>query len=467
MKTSEAYKIIIEIEDSIDIESLTLDDFNTWPILRMILWSNLTSNGVSVEKKNYLAKTYNLVKGIVSKIFYSYRKVEYKADSEKIFFSRPVYLQKLYSNKYVDRIVDPIIDLLASSHNLTKYYFQKIPEEKKLINDYFNFSPNTSFRSIKISQQQKEIINDIEILLNNESLNLKRKYMDELHKFIKWYTSAKKLLQKHNNLKEVYIACWYFPDMMGICAAASELGIKTIDIQHGKQGKYQAMYSGWTKIPEKGYDLMPDSFWCWGQPSCDHILASSPNRKKHIPFIGGYPWIDYYKKNSPPQKLITNHTNIIVLVTMQSPQGSNKERIPDFIMKFLFSNNTDDLEFIFRLHPDDEEGFNYCKERLKVVDSRLYSIDTGSVNLYDLMRVATHHVTAYSSCCYEASLFNVPTLLYGDESKEIYKEDIDNKVFAWTNSNSDDLSNWLYSDMHSILDTSNSYIDNNHLNTLK
>ena len=467
MKTFEAYKAIIKIENSINTSSFTLDGFNTWPILRMVLWSKLTSNDVNIESQNYIVKTYNLIKGIVSKIFYSYKRVKFKEDSEKIFFSRPVYLQKLDKDKYVDRIVDPVMDLFAASYNLTKYYFTQIPKEKKLVNDYFNFNPHASFRSIKLSQKQRDIIDDIETLLNNESLDLINNYKHDLHKFITWYTSAKRLLKKHNNLKEVYLACWYFPDMMGICAAASELGIKTIDIQHGKQGKYQAMYSGWTKIPEEGYDLMPDSFWCWGQPSCDHILASSPNRKKHIPFIGGYPWVDYYKKNSPSIKLKTNHAKTIVLLTMQAPLASSKERIPEFIIKFLLSKDIEDLEFIFRLHPNDEKGLNYCKERLKVINPSLYSIDDGSVNLYDLMKVATHHITAYSSCCYEASLFNVPTLLYGDESKEIYKEDIDNEVFTWINSNSDDLTNWLYSDTYSKLHTSNPYIDNSHLDTYK
>ena len=73
---------------------------------------------------------------------------------------------------------------------------------------------------------------------------------------------GKKNIIKTKKLKEMCLTSWYFPDMIGVCAAASELGIKAIDVQHGKQGKYQAMYSGWTKIPESGYALMPDNFWC-------------------------------------------------------------------------------------------------------------------------------------------------------------------------------------------------------------
>ena len=33
---------------------------------------------------------------------------------------------------------------------------------------------------------------------------------------------------------------WYFPEAMGIIAAAKELNISTIEVQHGKQGQFQA-----------------------------------------------------------------------------------------------------------------------------------------------------------------------------------------------------------------------------------
>jgi hypothetical protein len=293
-------------------------------------------------------------------------------------------------------------------------------------------------------------------------MELHESYANELLIFVGYYFSAKKLLENHKNLEEVYLACWYFSDAMGVCAAADELGIKTIDIQHGKQGKYQAMYSGWTKLPINGYALMPDSFWCWGQPSCEHILASSPNRKKHIPFIGGYPWIEYYKKNMLPVDSKTTDSKIRVLLTMQTPQAGNLERIPDFIIDFLSSSTIEDVHFTFRYHPNDIYGYHYCKERLTSIDPVLYSIDRGTQNLYDVFRVVTHHITAYSSCCYEASMFNVPTLLYGEESKEIYEDDINNHTFTWINSNEESLRAWLLLDSYDKPNTAMPYIDKIH-----
>lgn len=464
MKISDAFKLILKIEDLVDTEVFTWKDFKMWPLMRRILWFKL----VSVSSINKADKNKNRLvplvrfKNLMSKIYCSFKENKAKEDSEIIYFSRPAYLQEIKSQGYIDRIVDPLIYSLNDGKKTTKYYFSKIPKEKQLIYEYFDFYQKSPLKNIKISSHQKKVLFEISKFLDINSIELHESYANELLIFVGYYFSAKKLLENHKNLEEVYLACWYFSDAMGVCAAADELGIKTIDIQHGKQGKYQAMYSGWTKLPINGYALMPDSFWCWGQPSCEHILASSPNRKKHIPFIGGYPWIEYYKKNMLPVDSKTTDSKIRVLLTMQTPQAGNLERIPDFIIDFLSSSTIEDVHFTFRYHPNDIYGYHYCKERLTSIDPVLYSIDRGTQNLYDVFRVVTHHITAYSSCCYEASMFNVPTLLYGEESKEIYEDDINNHTFTWINSNEESLRAWLLLDSYDKPNTAMPYIDKIH-----
>ena len=462
MKFAEALKLIINIEEVVNTEEFTWKGFHTWPLIRKILWLKLITtnyNSEVVQKENKISFLLH-IKKFTLYLLNSFKKTKIKKDSRVIFFSRPSYLQKMYSGRYFDRIVDPIIESFEINEKVTKYYSEKISKEKVLIHSSFHLYQNSPLMMIKIPKQQKKLLDDIAKLLDINSLELQQSFSKDLQLFVGWYDSAKELLKKHLNLKEIYIGCWYFPDTMGVCAAADELSIKTIDVQHGKQGKYQAMYSGWTKLPKNGYALMPDSFWCWGQPSCEHILASSPNRKKHIPFIGGYPWIEYYKKNMLPLDSKNSSSKIRVLLTMQTPQAGNLERIPDFIIDFLSSSTIEDVHFIFRYHPNDIYGYHYCKERLVLIDPSLYSIDSGTQNLYDVFRVVTHHITAYSSCCYEASLFNIPTLLYGEESKEIYEDDINNDIFTWINSNEESLRAWLHSDSNDKPNTAISYIDN-------
>lgn len=462
MNNSDTHNMIMKIEDSVDVNSLSYEGFNTWPLLRKIIFLELRSTIKENKnnKKEYLINFFQRIKSILSVSLGSLKKTETIRDVEKIFFSRPPYLQETDSNNFVDRIIDPIIGSFDKDIKTVKYYLTKISKEKKLLYNYFYLYESISFKFITLTDEEKRILNEISSITKINSLKLQNRYKSQLREFIRWYFSAKKLISKCPQLKEIYIVCWYFTDTMGICAAASEAGITTIDVQHGKQGKYQSMYSGWQKIPETGYNIMPDKFWCWGKPSCDHILSCSSSRKKHKPFIGGFPWVEYYKKYLTSDSCQSKESKITILLTTQPPTSGNNERIPNFIIDFLCSYRNEDLHLIIRLHPNDNKGYHYCLERLRMIDKRLYSIDKGKVNLYDIFRKVTHHITAYSSCCYEASLFNIPTMLYGEESREIYNEEISNNVFSWTNYNKDDIFNWVNSDVHSYSKSSFVYIDN-------
>ena len=305
MKTPDAFNLILEIENSVDTSLFTWNSFNTWPLIRKIIWFKLISSSptTSIIQEDNSLNIWSGIKEIISLPIKKLKRNKIKQDSVKIFFSRPEYLQEISSSKFIDRIVDPIIDLSSSNEKMTKYYLYKISKEKKLIYEFFYMNQETVFDVLNIGANQEIELDKIAVLLKIDRAELKLVYIKELREFLGWYYSAKNLLSQHKKLKEIYVTCWYLPDMMGICAAASKLGIRTIDIQHGKQGKYQAMYSGWTNIPSNGYDLMPEKFWCWGKPSCNHILDSSPNRTKHIPFVGGYPWINYYLKNIAQKNL--------------------------------------------------------------------------------------------------------------------------------------------------------------------
>ena len=74
--------------------------------------------------------------------------------------------------------------------------------------------------------------------------------------------------------------------MMGILASARENNIISYDLQHGKQGRYQAMYSGWKNISEINfYQNMPNYFLNWNDYSKDNIYRSDNLRKDHIPLV--------------------------------------------------------------------------------------------------------------------------------------------------------------------------------------
>ena len=92
----------------------------------------------------------------------------------------------------------------------------------------------------------------------------------------------------------------------------------------------------------------------------------------------------------------------------------------------------------------------YYHRRLAKVPKKFHSFDNSTDNLYDKLNTVTHHITAYSSCCYEAKIFGVDTLLFGLDALDIYDEEIKNDVFKWTIGEAEDVLKWIQSKQEKI-----------------
>lgn len=462
MKTAEAFALITRIENQLDTSKFMFKGINTWPLVRHILWFKLISQEVKDQKdfSDYKRIWRSRLGTLAAYLHYFFSRKSDKNGAQVLFFSRPAYLQELDEEILFDRVVDPIIDSLDGSTKFKKYYVANVSSPQKLAFEHSLIFQSYFSLAGQLTTEHKRALVEVADISTISLAFLTNSYEKKLKTFSRWYVAAYKELKKYHNARRIYLTSWYFPDMMGVCAAAKSLKIETVEVQHGKQGKFQAMYSGWSKIPKNGFEMMPDKFWCWGHPSCEHILEASPDRKHHTPFVGGYPWIDYYRRNKSETFDSPYLNSRVVLVTMQAPQGSNRERIPDFIINFILCNLQSDTLFIFRAHPNDSAGLAYCAKRVEVLPPGTYLIEPGKENLYDLFQVATHHITAYSSCCYEALVFNVPTLLYGEEASTIYEEEIAKGVFTWNDSNAEGLAAWLSSADTKSIDASDKYIEN-------
>jgi hypothetical protein len=452
MQLKEVCAILAAIEHEHDVNAIEVEGLLLWPLIRQCVWLELVSDAQSSAVQGAKEKTLQLTGG-VSRVVRLIRALSVSLfnkqstsldEATTAFLSRTAYLQLLPGDHLsFDRIVDPLVFLSRNREKVTKYYMSPWPANVTL---YF---PASVLRPASLGISPHAIgkfRSKLDEIALNAGLNpdgFYRRVIQAWSQFCAWNKAGKLLFRQSPNLKRVFLTSWYFPDMMGIIAAAKELGVETIDVQHGKQGKYQGMYSWWTRIPEQGYQLMPDRFWCWGQPSCNHILASSPARKTHKPYVGGFPWLDFYREFISPVTAVNARHDRRVLVTLQPPAGGHVEPIPDFVIEYLCSGLGAGTYFTFRCHPNDRGRREYCQRRLKNVPSDRFVISDGKSNLYDDLLQATHHITAYSSCCYEAAAFGVPTLLFGRDALDIYSEEIDAQIFSWTEGRVEDIEKWL------------------------
>jgi hypothetical protein len=447
MRLEEAFNKVVEVEARIFAGNPVSDLTYFWPLMRQCLWLELIQQAKTHSGSHAANKGSSIIRRIsnriVSRAIAISRRPSSIGEETTAFISRPVYLQRLPDGCLFDRIVDPLVFCLPNSCIYSKYYLAPWSIESRLSYQASLLRPFSSFYQ-EIPQDHRSLLALIACWADIDVQNLLFRYSNNLSHFYSWLLAARHFFDNRKNLRNIYLTSWYFPDMMALIAAARERGITTIDVQHGKQGKFQAMYCGW-HIYGEGFQLMPNIFWNWGKPSAEHILTSSPDRMIHRPVIGGFPWLDYYSRNvrkeSTPNPRITAPARR-VLITVQSPQGKNIQPIPDFLLDYL-SQHPPDVVFVFRCHPNDPNGPDYCRHRLSALPRSLYTIDEGHSNLYDSLISSTHHITAYSSCCYEASAFGVPTLLFGEDAQAVYNDEIKNGLFSWTPGVARDLASWL------------------------
>lgn len=452
MKLNEAHNLILKIESIKKFRKLEWNEFILWPLIRRCLWVLLTSP--PPEKKSANIKWLETLKTIV-KFIYSYfiiktkLKLRIEPTTTDLIFSRPVYLKKMFDGSYFDVIADPIMHVCLGKKKIQKIYFGSSKKSKK-----------TAFKSkyIFLASEKKvglptDLVSKLEEISEYANLD-KNKFFTEfqvsLNLFLKSYKWMNDLLERHENLNRIFVVGWYNPVAMGLIAASRGKSKTAVDLQHGKQGKYQSMYSGWNYITkDNDYLMLPDYFWTWGEKSKSNILNSSLTRKTHLPFVGGFPWIDYYQKKILPNlKIRKKNSRLTILVTLQNREGVNIEPIPNFLFEFL-EEQQESVYFLFRCHPNDKNGQAYCKKRLKSIDIKSYEIISGVSDLYENFLESDLHVTAYSTCCYEANLFGVRTLLFGEDSKEIYSDEIKEGEFDWIEDDKEKFKLWINN--HSIL----------------
>lgn len=462
MQFKDICSVLVSIEKHFDVEKIQDSDVCIWPLIRQTLWFLLSQKDINLKNRitkqtvdnsfTRILKNWPIRVKQIKQFFHLFKKSN--DCIETVFFSRKVYLQRVGDCSLAyDRVVDPLLAISQEFEEVKKFYIGGIGNEENLAysaNELYmhSFSTNKVF-SLELLATLIEVAEYAEL----DQTTFINKFKSNYLLFCKWFVTGEKLFKHHSSIKTIYLTSWYFPDMMGLIFAAKKRNIKVIDIQHGQQGKFQGLYSWWTKAPKGGYLLMPDKFWCWGQQSVDNIIQSSHPNLSSMPFLGGYPWMQFYKNILNKMNDPESTQNKIILFTLQAPDGEHKNVIPDFVLNYLKSNLGENVKWIFRCHPNYHGCIEYVSKRLKAINIKKYIISSGKRALYEDMLSATHHITACSTCCYEADAFGIPTMLFGKDAITIYKEEIKNNTFSWTSGSLEDIDIWIKADNTSHLNS--------------
>lgn len=458
MKLAEVKIVLKEIESSCNINSITINGVKAWPLIRSIIWSELTkadsqkklvigSGHSLIQKIEYLLNKFGLIYLLTKKTL---RAVDKKI--EVLFIGRSQHRVRITGvRKSFDRIMDPLAHLTEPG-TVKKIFILGIP---KLRNSYYSTERLRARRSVpelKILGLEESGLPAYLSQLDVSTESLWSAIGRGVKVFSKSYVMGCELLSRFPNTRQIFISVWYSFDSLGIIAAAHQRDVKVIDIQHG--GEMHGMYSGWGCIPENGYELLPDIFWCWGNESANRIQHGMKKSSRHKTIVGGYPWQEFRQTKLADNtgkchlKLSTVSTAKIVLFSLQSPSFDMQKRIPDFVLEFLKFEHSN-IHFKFRRHPNDPEDKAELRQLRKMKLKTKFEIEDSSADLVSTISGSNLHISAFSSVAFDCLALGVPSLLYGEQSKVLYDREIQEGVFSWTAGDVNDLSKLLDSEIRS------------------
>ncbi|MFZ1688189.1 MAG: hypothetical protein WAU70_12240 [Flavobacteriales bacterium] len=249
---------------------------------------------------------------------------------------------------------------------------------------------------------------------------------NQLHTF-RFYRQVYHGLLKRLRPRCVFMVCWYSAENMALVHECRQLGIRSVDLQHGVQGPAHLAYGSWKVIPGTGYSVMPSVFWCWDRQSVTNIerwASGTPHRALYL----GDPFMEY-SANLPRDARWKNDGRKRVLYAIQPLN----DVVPALILRTIHATRSM-AQWMIRTHPNwkrtipaivailEKEGLQH-----EVV------IDDGSITpLAPVLASADLHVTDFSSVVIEAASLGIPSAAVHPHAADVFTEHLSNGSLSMT-----------------------------------
>lgn len=229
--------------------------------------------------------------------------------------------------------------------------------------------------------------------------------------------------------KAVFVVSYYSLEGMAINLACREMGIPSVDLQHGIQGDLHAAYARWQKIPDDGFELLPEIFWVWDESDAATIrMWSGSANCRHRPVVGGNLWMNEWRYGEGD--IVAGYDRIMqdaiaatpgkhhALVTLQTGLA-NEVSLGELLSAVRGCQQN--WRWWVRLHPcmlDEREAVRAMLQKHGIQDAE---IDLATdLPLYALLRFMDIHVTHSSSTVIEAELFGIPSIVTSSFGAEFF-----------------------------------------------
>lgn len=408
MKIKELCKKFFEFEEENSLFDWRIQDVHIWELIRFEVFASIVQElGLYGQAHTLASRTLkDKIKIFSSSMNNFIFKNPFLAPKNKIVFIGHPRRKLLNDNKYWDIYSDFFVDELQEDAVLFEPYYLDSHLKPAKTEDiyYLDFLSLCAYCYRILIRQKRNTFKGkkfAHILGDKVCLFFGIHIEKKIKKIIKssfnvftsnyfFYTKLFKFIQP----KIILIVVSYGQRNAAIIAAAKDLKIPVVELQHGVISRYHLGYS----FPGKNKkNTFPDYFFSFGDfwKSCIEF----PIGKGEI-FNVGYPYLDTALQKYKNSK----KTNTIIVIS----QGTIGEKLSKFVveLKEILPSN---VHIIYKLHPGEFD--NWRSKYPWLFQSKVQVYDNPQAELYELLAQAKWQIGVYSTAIYEGLAFNCRTFL--------------------------------------------------------
>lgn len=450
MKATKILDLLNEIEEKFQVDKWMVDGIHIWPIIRIDLMMNLhyESSPDLQTRINLLLKIREGLKMLLgvpkylTSFFFDYTKNSRIDSSAKAIFLGDGVSKVYLKNVWYDKFCDPFIDYFKKK-NIATFFME--PLHKYIIPRY-SFSmfiqPYLDYELIKSMFFSKKGDFDIKVInydsfitfLRSKNVRVPLPSLERIKQIIiviKAYSTFFKRVLAKLEPSLGFVVGYYGPRGMAFNLACSQLGIQSVDIQHGVAGEFNAAYGRWNRVPKKGYNLLPSIFWSWSKTDAGAVNKWSKkitdNHNKAI--VGGNMFLGLWKDQDGDfvkyydKFIIQKKGEINILITLSSIENHNKTLLEKLLA--IIKSSSFKWKWWIRAHPCELEEKENIKRWLTKNHILNYEIDQATdLPLYAIMRHMDIHITYVSATVFEADFFAIPSIIVGEDGVSYFLNQI-------------------------------------------
>lgn len=438
-------KRFLEIEKKYDLYNLKEEGINYWMYERFGFWNyTICSVGMDFMSSAPIKKT--SVAGRIKECFclvWNIMTNSYvpKGTFDICFVAHPRRVKngEFYECIYTEKLMEYFTDSVTLEEPYMRKHFKPVKSKKVIYTDYILALGEMSallhekFQTKRYKRIYSSIVCSMEAALQEMldeykvDIDLKKIYGIFTRRTINMKLQKKlfKFMLTKMNPKLIVEVTHYDHQCLMINEIAKELGIETLELQHGTMHDEHAAYQYGTNQP---LPQLPDKILTFSEFWSD--IIHMPNEACEIIPVG-YPYYEQQvQKFKKANANVADKKNILFL-----SQGTIGVYLSKLAIELSEIIDKERYHIIYKLHPAEYADWRQRYGELENYDITI--VDNNEINLYEWFAKSSVQVGAYSTAIYEGLGFGLLTCIYNIAHADTMKRLVDYGCAYYVNNGMD------------------------------